>query len=73
MYITRCLLLIGVAILTTAYKFTRITGGKTAIKVADIAPKSQKKTKSVYKVPSKLSLGFMIKTFFVTLVDPTIG
>lgn len=75
MYI-RGLLLLGVAVVVTSYKFTQITGGKTTIKVADTTPKvtkSSKETKAAYKIPSKLSLGFMMKTFFVTLVDPTIG
>ena len=31
------------------------------------------KAKKKFTVPSKLSFSFMIKTFFVTLFDPTIG
>jgi hypothetical protein len=32
-----------------------------------------KETKKKYVIPRKLTLGFMAKTFFVTLVDPSIG
>lgn len=55
-----------------------LRGGKTAAKsrskveVKD-KDKSKNTPKKKYEIPKKLTLGFMAKTFFVTMVDPSIG
>jgi hypothetical protein len=53
-------------------------GGKTAAKSrSKVEVKGKEKSKNMpkkkYEIPKKLTMGFMAKTFFVTMVDPSIG
>ena len=54
--------------------------GKVAIKVSSGKSKGKatksntlKTTQKGFIVPKKLTFGFMVKTFFMSMVDPTIG
>lgn len=52
--------------------------GKVAIKVSSksggkTAKSAVKQNQKGFVVPKKLTIGFMMKTFFMSMVDPTIG